>query len=246
MHSFRLRLILALIASVTLVSVASTYFEVLAHKHALRQELERSSTWIGAAVRPDIERALAAGDLAGLPAIVDRSRAQVGVLGVGVYDPTGKIVAFNGVPAVFEALAHPPFKSLARTPVQSLARTNVEKSIVRGAQVNAFGNTGDVQWLEEAFPLHDGNRLVGALVILIDTTYIRDSSHELWQSSFWRIVAIVVLIVGVTFLMVRWFLLRPLTRVAETNAAPAHGARSKKPVRSAQKSSACSVRLPAK
>jgi alpha,alpha-trehalose-phosphate synthase [UDP-forming] len=215
MHSFRLRLILALIASVTLVSVASTYFEVLAHKHALRQELERRSTWIGAAIGPEIERALADGNLAALPAIVDRSRAQVGVLGVGVYDPAGKVLASNGVPAVFEALAHPPFKSLAKTPVQSLARTNVEKSIVRGAQVNAFGSTGDVQWLEEAFPLHDGNRLVGALVVLIDTAYIRDSSHELWQSSFWRIVAIVFLIVGVTFLMVRWFLLRPLTRVAE-------------------------------
>ncbi len=47
MHSFRLRLILALIAGVTLVSVASTYFEVLAHKHVLRQELERRSRWIG-------------------------------------------------------------------------------------------------------------------------------------------------------------------------------------------------------
>ncbi len=137
------------------------------------------------------------------------------MLGVGVYDPAGKLVASNGVPAVFEALAHPPFKSLAKTPVQSLAKTNVEKSIIRGVQVNAFGSTGDVQWLEEAIPLHDGSRLVGALVVLIDTAYIRDASHELWQSSFWRIVAFVLLIVGVTFVMVRWFLMRPLMRVAE-------------------------------
>ena len=215
MHSFRLRLILALIAGVTLVSVASTYFEVLAHKHALRQELERRSTWLGTAIRPEIERALAAGNLGSLPAIVTGSRAAVGALGVGVYDPAGKLVASEGVPEVFEALSHPPFKSLAKTPVQSLARTSVEKSIIRGAQVNAFGSTGNVQWLEEVFPLHDGNRLVGALVVLIDTAYIRESNRELWQSSFWRIVAFVVLIVGVTFVMVRWFLMRPLTRVAE-------------------------------
>ena len=215
MHSFRLRLILALIAGVTLVSVASTYFEVLAHKHALRQELERRSTWIGTAIRPEIERALAAGNLGSLPAIVTGSKAAVGALGVGVYDPAGKLVASEGVPEVFEALSHPPFKSLAKTPVQSLARTNVEKSIIRGAQVNAFGSTGKVQWLEEVFPLHEGNRLVGALVVLIDTAYIRESNHELWQGSFWRIVAFVVLIVGVTFVMVRWFLMRPLMRVAE-------------------------------
>jgi trehalose 6-phosphate synthase len=50
MHSFRLRLILALIAGVTLVSVASTYFEVLAHKHALRKELEQRSTWMGPSI----------------------------------------------------------------------------------------------------------------------------------------------------------------------------------------------------
>jgi alpha,alpha-trehalose-phosphate synthase [UDP-forming] len=215
MHSFRLRLILALIAGVTLVSIASTYFEVLTHKHALRQELERRSLWMGAAIQPEITRALAAGDLQGLPQLTDQSRGQIGALGVGVYDPEGKLVASNGVPGVFEALDHPTFKSLAKTPVQSLARTNVEKAIKRGSQVNAFGSTDGVQWLEQVFPLHDGNRLVGAMVILIDTSYIRDANRDLWKGSFWRIVAFVVLIVGVTYLMVRWFLLRPLLRVAE-------------------------------
>ena len=43
MHFFRVRLILALIASVTLVSLASTYFDVLAHRHSLREDLERRS-----------------------------------------------------------------------------------------------------------------------------------------------------------------------------------------------------------
>ena len=73
----------------------------------------------------------------------------------------------------------------------------------------------DIQWLEEVFPLHDGNRLVGALVVLIDAGYIRDQSYDLWRRSFWWIVATVVLIVSVTFLMVRWFLMRPLMRVAD-------------------------------
>ena len=35
MHRFRTRLILALIAGITVVSLASTYFEVLARKHVL-------------------------------------------------------------------------------------------------------------------------------------------------------------------------------------------------------------------
>jgi trehalose 6-phosphate synthase len=45
MKFFRMRLILALVVGITLVSVASTYLEVLAHKHVLRRELQRKTAW---------------------------------------------------------------------------------------------------------------------------------------------------------------------------------------------------------
>ena len=82
MHSFRLRLILALIAGVTVVSVASTYFEVLAHKHILREELERRSTWMGASIRPQVERPWLQANASALPAMVERLKARIGVLGL--------------------------------------------------------------------------------------------------------------------------------------------------------------------
>jgi alpha,alpha-trehalose-phosphate synthase [UDP-forming] len=215
MHSFRLRLILTLIAGVTLVSVASTYFEVLEHKHILREELVWRSSWMGMSLRPQMEQALAQGNSAGLPALVASAKNNTGALGIGIYDPEGRLVTESGAPEVFEALAHSRFESLAGAGVGALARTRVEQSLHKGAQVNAFGHTGKVQWLEEVFPLHDGNKLVGALVVLVDAGYIRDQSFDLWRRSFWWIVATVVLIVGVTFVMVRWFLMRPLMRVAD-------------------------------
>ena len=61
MHLFRVRLILALIAGVTLVSVASTYFDVLAHRHILREELERRTKWMGMSIEPDVQDALRIG-----------------------------------------------------------------------------------------------------------------------------------------------------------------------------------------
>ena len=216
MHSFRLRLILALIAGVTLLSIASTYFEVLEHKHILRQELEWRSSWMGESLKPQIVQAFAQGNTSGLAQLAANAKAEIGALGVGVYDPQGQLLSSAGVPAVFEALAHPPFESLAKkTPVDVLSRTQVERSLKKGIQVNAFGHTGNTQWLAEVFPLHDGPRLVGALVILVDAGYIRDQSYDLWRRSFWWILATVVLIVTVTFFMVRWFLMRPLMRVAE-------------------------------
>jgi alpha,alpha-trehalose-phosphate synthase [UDP-forming] len=215
MHSFRLRLILALIAGVTIVSIASTYFEVLEHKHILRQELEWRSTWIGNSLKPQMQQALVEGDQTGLRSVVANAKDQTGALGIGIYDPQGHLLTETGAPPVFQALEHAPFESLAKTGVKSLSRTRVEQSLQKGAQINAFGHTGKMQWLEEVFPLHDGNKLVGALVVLIDAGYIRDQSYDLWRRSFWWIVATVLLIVGVTFVMVRWFLMRPLTRVAD-------------------------------
>jgi len=199
MHSFRLRLILALVASVTLVSIASTYFEVLAHKHFLREELIRRSQWMGASVQPSLELSLAAGDIGALPGQVEGARARTGVLGLAVYDGTGKRLVSSGPSDVMNALAMAP----------------VEKSIRRGEDVAAFGHGNGMQWLEEVFPLHNGNRLVGALVLVADAGYIRSQSYDLWWRSFWRVVAFVVLIVGITLMMVRWFLLQPMTKVAE-------------------------------
>lgn len=216
MHSFRLRLILALIAGVTLLSVGSTYFEVLSHKHVLRQELEWRSGWMGASLKPQMEQALAQGNTASLVDLAANAKAQTGALGIGIYDPQGHLVVSSGAPEVFQDLAHPPLEGLAaKTPVPALSLTEVERSIKKGTEMNAFGHTGKTQWLEEVFPLHDGNKLVGALVILLDTGFIRDRGYDVWRRSFWWIVATVLLIVCVTFLMVRWFLMKPLMRVSD-------------------------------
>ncbi len=98
MHMFRMRLIFALIASVLLVSVASTYFDVLAHKHVLRVELTHRARWMGVSVEPDLERLLASGDVSGLPALVDRSRVNTSAVALAVFDAEGKLLACSGPP----------------------------------------------------------------------------------------------------------------------------------------------------
>ena len=199
MHSFRLRLVLALIASVTIVSIASTYFDELAHKHLLRGELERRIRWMGASILPGLERAIAAGDRAALPQLLEQSRLRTGIMGLAIYDTGGRLLASVGPQEIVQALSPAP----------------IHKSLQRGSNVGAFGHLDDTQWLEEAFPLHNGNDLEGALVLVADAGYIRSQGYALWRRSFFRVLALVVLIVGVTFLMVRWFLMRPMTQVVE-------------------------------
>jgi alpha,alpha-trehalose-phosphate synthase [UDP-forming] len=199
MHSFRLRLILVLVACVTAVSVASTYFEVLAHKHFLREDLERRTKWMGVGLQPYLEQTLASGDTAALPSLLASSKARTGVLGLAVVNAQGQYLAWIGPSDLLPALPHPL----------------VEKSLRKGSDESAFGHSSDMQWLEESFPLHNGNQLEGALIVLADAGYIRSEGYDSWRRSFWRIAEMVLLIAAVTFVMVRWFLMRPMMRVAE-------------------------------
>ena len=76
MRSFRLRLILALIAGITVVSVASTYFEMLARKHMLRHDLEVRTGWLGTSLQPDVEQALTAGITPEIAALAGELRSH--------------------------------------------------------------------------------------------------------------------------------------------------------------------------
>jgi trehalose-6-phosphate synthase len=198
MPFFRMRLILALVLGITLVSVASTYFDVLAHKLALRRDLVRRSQWLGAMLQPQVEQA-ASGGVSAAEAAVQRVQSQGQALGVAVYYPNGRLMASAGPAEIFRALP----------------TAAVDKTLKRGAEVSAFGHDGDWQWLEDAFPLRSGGQISGVMVVLEDARYIRVEGNAVWKRSFLRIAAFVVLIVAVTMLMVRWLLMRPMLRVAE-------------------------------
>ncbi|HWG19911.1 MAG TPA: trehalose-6-phosphate synthase [Terracidiphilus sp.] len=212
MRHFRLRLILALIAGITVVSLASTYFEVLARKHVLRRELERRTGWLGTNLQPFIEEALTTGATPQITAVSQELRSHEEALGLAVFDGKGSLMVYDGPAAVL--------KSLPPNPVRLAIKNGVNSSL--------FGHTQNQNWLEEAVPLHVRGQQAGALVVLEDAGYIRSEAAEVWRQTFWRIVASVVLIVGVTVLMVRWFLMRPITRIAERlrrlrMGSPEHG-----------------------
>jgi len=199
MKFFRMRLILALVVGITLVSVASTYLEVLAHKHVLRQELQRRTAWQSKSLQAAMEKSLAAGEVAGTVAEAVRLRAQNEALGVAVYDLQGRLVTAAGPAGIFAALPRGP----------------LDKAIQQGADSSIFGHRDNQQWLEEVTPLHADGRMAGALVILEDANAIQAEGVAVWWHSFLHTAAFVLLIVCVTLLMVRWFLMRPMMMVTD-------------------------------
>ena len=146
MHSFRIRLIIALIAGITVVSLASTYFEVLAHKHVLRRELERRTGWLGTSLQSYMERALMAGQKPEIESLAAELRNHEEALGLAVYAVHGIQISSSGPADLIKVLPLGP----------------VKLAIKRGANAGAFGRTGNIQWLAEAVPLHVNGQAAGA------------------------------------------------------------------------------------
>ena len=199
MRSFRLRLILTLIAGITVVSLASTYFEVLTRKHVLRSELVRRTGWIGSTLQPGIEQALTAGQTPNVNISAGILQRQGEALGLAVYDVHGALVSLAGPYDIFKLLPPGP----------------VKQAIKKGENASAFGHVNGVKWLEEAVPLHVNGQPAGALVVLEDAGYISTDALSVWRQSFWWILAVSVFVVGMTYFMSRWFVTRPLTHLAE-------------------------------
>jgi alpha,alpha-trehalose-phosphate synthase [UDP-forming] len=203
MKSFRLRLILALVICVTFVSLASTYFEVLAHKHILRLELERRAASLGEGLQPSLEQAL--GDALAAPQSTTATTftqllgRQDAALALALYDAQGKLLAASGPATMLYQVRPGP----------------IESTLKHGTNSPLFSHTGSFDWLEEAVPLHVNGNIAGTLVVMEDANAIRAASAVVWRHTFWRIAASVILIVGVTVLMVSWFLMRPAQRLAE-------------------------------
>src|SRR5947209_19468193 len=128
MRSFRLRLILALIAGITVVSLASTYFEVLARKHMLRQELEVRTGWLGTSLQPYMEQALTSGTAPEIQALASELRSHGEALGIALYDEHEKLLFSDGPQDLL--------RSISIIPVRNASR--------RGTNVGLFSHNGNV------------------------------------------------------------------------------------------------------
>jgi trehalose 6-phosphate synthase len=216
MHFFRLRLVAALLVGITLISLGSTYFDVLAHRHTLRQDLERRTQWYGAGLQPQIERQLVLGPMEALPVVLRHLRQYPDQPSLAVYDIQGRLLASTGDIFPLQSL---PANFLKRPlsagkEVSALVKVPEDHSAGSGPNTPAVSKSARL-WYEDAIPLHDGDRTIGALVMVEDADYIRVEGMEVWRRSFLRIVAMVIVVVVVTVVMVRWFLLQPVTRAAD-------------------------------
>ncbi len=194
------RLIVALVVGVTLVSVASSWYEVRSQKDALRSELERKAATLGESLAATAQLYLLAGDRDGLEDMVERFGSKEHLIGIGVYGADNSVLAIT--PALDSLMPGSP-RILTDAVQANRPENNYMRLRFRRVYVLAI-------------PLHGPKgAVIGGILMAHDTGYIRNEIFLVWGRVFVRVALQVLVIVAITILIVRWSLTKPIARVAE-------------------------------
>jgi alpha,alpha-trehalose-phosphate synthase [UDP-forming] len=192
------RLIVSLIVGVTLVSLCTSYYQVLVLKQGLRKDLQHRAEVLGESLARNVERDLERDSHQGLEHTVQHFGNREHLTGLAVYD-------LQGAPIAMTAELQPLLTSAPGVVQQALKLNQDADSFLRlgGASLHVY-----------ALPLHRGDEVIGCLAIVHDTGYIHAESLRIWRETFLSALAHVFLIVLITLLIVRWSITGPIARTA--------------------------------
>ena len=192
------RLIVSLIIGVTLVSLCTSYYQVIVQKRSLRKDLEHRAEVLGESLAKNVERDLDRDAQHTLQRTVQQFANREHLAGLAVYDTQGHPLAVT--------TSLEPLMASAPPIVLQVLKQNLDKSV--------FVRMGAVSVHMYALPLHRADELIGGLVIVHDAGYIRAESLRIWREAFLGALAHVFLIVLITLLIVRWSVTGPIARTA--------------------------------
>jgi alpha,alpha-trehalose-phosphate synthase [UDP-forming] len=192
------RLIVSLIVGVTLVSLCSSYYQVIVLKRGLRKDLQHRAEVLGESLAGNVERDLERNSPQTLQRTVQRFANREHLTGLAVYDPQG----------------HPIAVTSDLEPLMTSAPAVVGQALKQNQGADAFLRMGNFSVHIYALPLHRGDDVIGSLAIVHDAGYIRAESLRIWRETFLSALAHVFLIVLITLLIVRWSIAGPIARTA--------------------------------
>ncbi|MBI4346238.1 MAG: trehalose-6-phosphate synthase [Elusimicrobia bacterium] len=194
-----LRLILSLIVAVGAVAAFSAYFQVGQERHRQEEELARRSRLLAEGLQETVEPLVQKGPSERLQRLVERFGNRERLAGVAVYDSKETPLAVT--------------KSLAAA--LPTAPQTIREALADGVESGGFDRVDKREMHLFALPLRAAEKVLGAIVIFHETSYIRARLHEIWRITFLRVLAQAVLISLVTLLVVQWTFVGPIAQMAE-------------------------------
>ena len=200
MRILSLRLIIALILGVTLVSLASSWSDVQDDKESLRRDLQHKAEALGESLASSAELYLANGDTVNLEQLVRRFSNRDHLMGIGIYDHNGSQLVLSR-----------ELSSLLSTTPEALA-----DALKYDRPENRFTRIHFRRVYLLAAPLHARDKsAIGGIVLVYETAYIRAEIFRIWSRVFVHIAGQVLVIVAITLLIIRWSLVGPIARAAQ-------------------------------
>jgi trehalose 6-phosphate synthase len=187
------RLTLSLLGGVAAVSLGFAMIQARAEMHVLEGEVARQASVLAQNQRQAVEHALESG--LDLEPMADRFGSQDHPAGMAIYDERGRALAVSSG-------LKPRLETTPGAVVSALDAGQERAQLFRldGRLMHIF-----------VLPLYAGGRLAGALAIVHDVRFIAVPVLRHAATS----VAQTVLIVGLTLLIVRWNLGRPLQHLTD-------------------------------
>jgi alpha,alpha-trehalose-phosphate synthase [UDP-forming] len=200
MRLLSVRLIIALIVGVTVVSLALSWYEVQSEKNSLRGDLEHKAEILDESLAANAELYLQAGDEPGLDQMAQRYSNRDHLIGIAIYGRDGSTLAMtHALNSVLSGIPQPLDAALSANRAEGqFMRLHFKPFYVRAA------------------PLHSLDKsIVGGIIVVHDTAYIRAAIFRIWGRVFIHIAIQMLVIVGITLLIVYWSLAGPIRRAAQ-------------------------------
>lgn len=213
-----LKLVVPLAVSVLSVSLLYGFYQVRLEQRNLRNDLLHRSSVLAENLQESLESSPGRATDRTLTHFVEKYGQREHLLGVAVYDNSGKAIAItHGLSSVFDS--QPPVAAKA-------AETN------KGAR--AFQDVDSSPQHLYALPLHHDGELRGTLLVVYDSSYIHDRLMRAIRDSLLSTLIQTLLITALGAFLVRWAFTSPLAKTAkwlkslradpsDVPAAPPHG-----------------------
>ena len=199
---FSLRLMLPVIVCIAVVSGLFAYYQEQGQEQALHKELDQraslSAQSLADALQPLLDKNASAAELR---RALNRFSTREHIVGAAIFDDAGKNLATTDrLPAALENT----FPAL--TP-----KIDPDNPDGRGI----FLTLGARYYHAQALSLTRADGKVVGLFVFHDADFIREQSSVIWRQTLIHVSLEVLLIVLITFLIIRWSLMSPISKAAK-------------------------------
>ncbi|MEK7208032.1 MAG: trehalose-6-phosphate synthase, partial [Patescibacteria group bacterium] len=202
------------IVAVSLAVFAFTFNQVNEERLNLAADLQYRTRLLADSLKESVEPNFASNSTATLQRIVDRFTDRERIVGMAVFNNRGvPLAASKNMPR--RVIDNPDF---------------VFAALDQGAATGLFEKIDGAPLYLSVSPLMENNTVSGALVVVQNAAYIDDAVAGIWRSNALRLLAQIAVFSLAVALLVRFAILRPLQRMAETIKSARMGGRREGPM----------------